>query len=73
MTEEARMEEFTRNNHKIYKYLKQLQALQERRAQSSTILFTNIAYINQEIEKIHINKVKEMLLQALNQEAKIIQ
>ena len=67
------MEEFTRNNHKIYKYIKQLQAFQERRAQSSTILFTNIAYINQEIEKIHINKVKEMLLQALNQEAKIIQ
>jgi hypothetical protein len=66
MNEDLRTEEFTRNNHKIYKYLKQLQALQERRASSPSILFTNIAYINQEIEKIHINKVKEMLLQSLN-------
>lgn len=68
MTEESRREEFTRNNHKIYKYLKQLQGLQERRtvASRSTIIFTNIAYVNQEIEKMHINKVREMLLQALN-------
>jgi len=43
-----------------------LQVLQERRSGSQSIIFTNIAYILQEIEKTHINRVKEIMIQALN-------
>jgi len=69
LEEPLRCDEFTRNNHKMFKYIKQLQVLQERRIGSQSILFTNVAYIFQEIEKTHINRVKDIMIAALNQEA----
>ena len=73
LEEHLRCDEFTRNNHKMFKYIKQLQVLQERRIGSQSILFTNVAYIFQEIEKTHINRVKDIMIAALNQEAILLQ
>jgi hypothetical protein len=73
LEEPLRCDEFTRNNHKMFKYIKQLQVLQERRIGSQSILFTNVAYIFQEIEKTHINRVKDIMIAALNQEAILLQ
>ena len=73
LEEPLRCDEFTRNNHTMFKYIKQLQVLQERRTGGQSILFTNIAYIFQEIEKTHINRVKDIMIAALNQEAILLQ
>jgi hypothetical protein len=73
LEEPLRCDEFTRNNHKMFKYIKQLQVLQERRTGGQSILFTNVAYIFQEIEKTHINRVKDIMIAALNQEAILLQ
>jgi hypothetical protein len=73
LEEPLRCDEFTGNNHKMFKYIKQLQVLQERRTGGQSILFTNVAYIFQEIEKTHINRVKDIMIAALNQEAILLQ
>jgi hypothetical protein len=73
LEEPLRCDEFNRNNHKMFKYIKQLQVLQERRVGGQSILFTNVAYIFQEIEKTHINRVKDIMIAALNQEAILLQ
>lgn len=33
-----------------------------------TVLFTNIAFLLQEIDKTHINRVRDLMIQSLSQE-----
>jgi hypothetical protein len=71
--ETLRCDEFSRNNHKLFKYIKGLKAIQERRSGGGSVIFTNVEYVIQEVEKLHINRVKEIMISALNQEAIFLQ
>jgi hypothetical protein len=62
MEEAARKELITLNNCYITRKVKSILKKGE------SILFENIAFFLQEIDKTHINRVREMLVQVLNQE-----
>lgn len=48
--------------------MRKVKRLARKMDNSKSILSTNIAFFLQEIDKTHINKVKEMLVMALNHE-----
>lgn len=64
MTEESRNAEINKNNERILKGIKSLQ--KKLQQGEGAILFGSINTILKEIEKIHINRVKEILIKALN-------
>ncbi|TNV87572.1 hypothetical protein FGO68_gene2693 [Halteria grandinella] len=66
MDEAPRNEILTQNNCFLTRKLKRLS---KKSPNPQSILFTNIAFFLQEIDKTHINKVKETLVSALNHEA----
>jgi len=66
MDEAPRNEILTQNNCFLTRKLKRLH---KKSPNPQSILFTNIAFFLQEIDKTHINKVKETLVSALNHEA----
>lgn len=66
LEETLRCDEFSRNNHKLFKYIKGLKAIQGRRNRGGSVIFTNVEYVIQEVEKLHINRVKEIMISALN-------
>ena len=74
LEEDQRCDEFSRNNHKLFKYIRGIKSIQERRGVGGgSVIFTNVEYVMQEVEKLHINRVKEIMISALNQEAILLQ
>lgn len=78
------MEDYARNkvlnkaNSQIVRAIKSLEAHLMKAYQGilytrQSILFTNVAYILQEVERIHISKVRDMLVQALGYETMLVQ
>ena len=78
MEDDARNKILNKSNSNIVKAVKSLESHMMKSYlgtlyTSQSILFTNVAYILQEVEKIHINKVRDMLVQALGYETMLVQ
>lgn len=66
MSEEARNLDISRNNESI---LKSLISISKRVKEEGKHLFAAINVVLNDIEKIHINRVKDNLMRALNQQS----
>lgn len=68
MNEEARNFEINSNNEKI---LKSFISISKRCKEDGKFMFNTVNVILNDIEKIHINRVKDNMIKALNQQANI--
>lgn len=64
MNEDLRNKEINHNNEKIIKGFKRLNS---RSKENGRLLLGSVSVIMNDIEKIHINRVKDILIKALNQ------